>query len=279
MTTPRHRSTAPRARLRRLPFARDAAALRLFLDGLYERWNRRGRAHPDPVCFLHRFADPDDREVAGLAASALAYGRVAYIMKSVGTALAPLGDRPAQALDAAASVAEFRRRYDAFSHRWTRGPHVAGLLWAAREVRREHGSLGAAFRAGVEAGDADYRPALSLWVRLLRARDAAAGALLPDPADGSACKRLHLYLRWMVRRDEIDPGGWDGLSPARLTVPLDTHLHRLARDVLGFTRRGAADGRAAAEITAAFARLRPEDPVRYDFALTRWSMSGRTDLP
>lgn len=101
--------------------------------------------------------------------------------------------------------------------------------------------------------------------------------LLPDPAQGSACKRLHLYLRWMVRNDAVDPGCWRHVAPNVLVVPLDTHMHRIAR-ALGLTRRKQADARAAAEITAAFRTIAPTDPVRYDFALTRLGIRRDTAL-
>jgi uncharacterized protein (TIGR02757 family) len=102
--------------------------------------------------------------------------------------------------------------------------------------------------------------------------------LLPAPEAGSACKRLLMYLRWMARRDAVDPGPWQGVDPRLLVVPMDTHMYRVAR-ALGFTRRRTAGMRAALETTAAFARFRPGDPVRYDFALTRLGIRRDTDLP
>ena len=79
--------------------------------------------------------------------------------------------------------------------------------------------------------------------------------LLPSPEKGSACKRLNLFLRWMVRPDEVDPGGWSGVDPGLLIVPLDTHMHRVGLEA-GLTRRRQADMRTALEITQAFRRLR-----------------------
>lgn len=94
---------------------------------------------------------------------------------------------------------------------------------------------------------------------------------LPTPSGKSACKRLNLFLRWMVRRDEVDPGVWHDVPQSKLVVPLDVHMHGIAR-YLGFTHRKRADMRAALEVTAAFRRFAPEDPVRYDFALTRFGI-------
>ena len=101
--------------------------------------------------------------------------------------------------------------------------------------------------------------------------------LLPDPANGSAAKRLFLFLRWMVRRDEIDPGCWNGVSPSRLIVPMDTHMIRTCTERLGFLPQRkiqrksgvAVNLRDALRVTDAFRLYAPEDPVKYDFALTR----------
>jgi uncharacterized protein (TIGR02757 family) len=99
---------------------------------------------------------------------------------------------------------------------------------------------------------------------------------LADPARGSACKRLHLFLRWMVRRDEVDPGGWESVARSKLVVPLDAHMYALARR-LGLTGRGQADGRTALEVTAAFRAINAADPVKYDFALTRVGIRTEMD--
>jgi uncharacterized protein (TIGR02757 family) len=112
-------------------------------------------------------------------------------------------------------------------------------------------------------------PALSSFAREINVRACEQyNSLIPQPAKKSACKRLHLFLRWMVRSDEVDPGVWTGVSPAVLIIPLDTHMHRIC-GLLGMTARTQADMRTAHEITEGFRRVSPEDPVRYDFALTR----------
>ena len=104
-----------------------------------------------------------------------------------------------------------------------------------------------------------------------------SSSLLPDPDRGSACKRLHLFLKWMVRVDAVDPGGWTVLPPSALVVPVDTHMHRIGL-ALGLTERGQADIRTALEMTEAFSLVRPDDPVRYDFALTRFGIRPDLDM-
>ena len=127
------------------------------------------------------------------------------------------------------------------------------------------------FGAGLGTGDETVLPALSVFVDRLRELSGgtdAVASLLSSPEDGSACKRLNLYLRWMVRRDAVDPGPWTRVSQKLLVVPLDTHLFRIAARIR-LTTRKQADLKTALEVTRRFALLRPDDPVRYDFCLTR----------
>ncbi len=126
-------------------------------------------------------------------------------------------------------------------------------------------------------GNGDRAAGMGAMVEEIAGGGVACGRLLCHPAAGSACKRLNLYLRWMVRRDDVDPGGWTGVSPARLVIPLDVHMHRIGRG-LGLTQSRYANLRTALEITAAFRRIAPDDPVRYDFALTRLGIRSDTDL-
>jgi uncharacterized protein (TIGR02757 family) len=151
---------------------------------------------------------------------------------------------------------------------------VAALLGGMGRALRRHGSLAASFAACRD--ETCLCESLGRWRDLLDPSD-VCGHLVPDARRGGACKRLHLYLRWMVRRDRVDPGDWDALGPEDLIVPLDTHMHRVGRK-LGALGRKSCDGRAARELTDAFARLCPEDPVRYDFALTRWGIREEMDL-
>ena len=151
------------------------------------------------------------------------------------------------------------------------------MLWGVRRVQKKWGTLGACLTAHLTPGDETVVPALGSLVEEIAGGGVACGRLLCHPAAGSACKRLNLYLRWMVRRDDVDPGGWTGVSPARLVVPLDVHMHRIGR-ALGLTESRYANLRTALEMTAAFRRIAPEDPVRYDFALTRLGIRTDTDL-
>ena len=119
-----------------------------------------------------------------------------------------------------------------------------------------------------------YHNALDRFVRnLLEGAGMEKCSLLARPSLGSACKRLHLFMRWMVRKDDVDPGGWQWISPSVLIIPLDVHMFRAAV-ALGFTGRKTASCAAAFEITESFRAINPDDPVKYDFALTRMGIQG-----
>jgi uncharacterized protein (TIGR02757 family) len=240
------------------------------LDALYRKYNKRRFVHPDPLETVYRFASPRDQEIAGLVAALLAYGRVSQILSSVERVLACLGSSPYERLSRA-SARDLQDCLRAFKHRFTPGSEVAALLTGVKRALEELGSLEALFAAGVQARDESVLPALALFVEKLRAFSGGAlscPSLLSSPADGSACKRLNLYLRWMVRRDQVDPGPWRSVTAAKLVVPLDTHMFK-AGVLMGLTARKQPDLRAALEITRGFATLRPRDPVRYDFCITR----------
>jgi uncharacterized protein (TIGR02757 family) len=238
------------------------------LDALVEEFSDPRHVENDPIRFVRPFGDPSDREVAGLVAAMLAYGGLKVILASVAAALRPMGDHPAAWLDARPAREELDGVWPGFRHRWTRPHHLADLLWSARETRARHGSLDAAF-ARARRRARNVQDAAAAWVNELTGFTPALrdGRFLPDPARGSACKRLMLYFRWMTRQDGIDPGGWHSLRPSELILPLDVHTFRAARR-LRLTRRTTPDFTAAIEATASLAVICPHDPVRYDFALS-----------
>ena len=250
------------------------------LDGLYAEYNREDSAS-DPVHKVRPFADPRDREIAAFCAAALAFGRVASVLNSIDALLTIVGPRPAA----------FVRRFDPrdpppalprLVHRWTRGDDLGALLWILRQILEASGTIEGFFAEGLEPTHEDVGIALdrfstrALAFDLRRAygrvpRRPGVCYFFPRPSSGSACKRLNLFLRWMVRRDAIDPGGWTGVPASKLIVPLDTHVIRLGR-CLRLTRYASPGWRMAADITAALRRLDPHDPVRFDFSICHVGM-------
>lgn len=244
-------------------------------ETLYRDYNKRTYVSPDPLQFLYGYHPAADREVVGLIASSLAYGRVAQILKSVRRVLDVLGDSPASYL-AAVERAELEEKLSGFVHRFTDQREMVSFLCCIKTALNRYGSLENLF-FDKYGGDV-WNAAENFVSRLIACDDRESMYLLPNPARGSACKRLWLFLRWVGRNDEVDPGGWDRLTPAELYVPLDTHMFNICSS-LGLSARKSADRRASEEITAAFRIVCPGDPVRYDFALTRFGIRNDMTIP
>jgi len=238
------------------------------LDRLYSRFHSRNWVHPDPLECLYCFEHSRDREIAALIASSLAYGRVAQILKSVSFVLEKMEASPFLFLETSTSV-DILKLFRNFRHRFTSGHDLSQILIAIKKVLEEHGSLYACFLSAYDPFQETVLPAITFLTDEIRSHMIdPQNSLLPMPARGSACKRLNLFLRWMVRKDAVDPGGWSGVSASKLIIPLDTHMHRISL-LLALTKGKQANMKTAMEITRSFRRFAPEDPVRYDFALTR----------
>ena len=235
------------------------------LESIYHTFHRPCYLSSDPLCTVYFFDDPGDREITALFAAGLAYGRVPSILRSIKDLLERMERAPMQFVEEA-TVPEVRRALHGFQHRWTTADEVVETVLGVRQLRSRYGSLEAAFLKGMGDADPTILPALSRWVRAIK--QGKKNSLFADPVDGSACKRMCLFLRWMVRSDPIDPGCWSQVSPSKLIIPLDTHMHEVALR-LGLTRRKQANLRTAEEITTGFRNICPADPTRYDFALTR----------
>ena len=239
------------------------------LERLYRQFDRVGSAG-DPIHLVRRYADPVDREVAGFCAAALAFGRVASVVASIETLLRVMGPSPAT----------FVRRFDlsrhgrslrSFQHRWTGGDDLVMLFVILRRMIDSEGSIEGFFLRGYRSDADDVGQALdSFCARALDLVDASRSPgvryFFPKPTAGSACKRLNLYLRWMVRRDRIDFGVWRRVATSKLVVPLDTHVMRVGQ-CLRLTRYRSPGWPMAREITATLRQLDPNDPVKYDFSL------------
>jgi uncharacterized protein (TIGR02757 family) len=243
-----------------------------FLEGIYDYYNNSRYIVTDPVMFLHTQKDDHSRELTGLFSATLAYGRVAQILKSIRKVIQCVSLSPGCL--AAMDNRKINSLFADFKHRFTTGKEIVSLLYGCKKMYEIHGSLHTAFLSHYNKSHVTFIPALTGFIKELKSLGRIKkSSLLPDPEKKSACKRLHLFLRWMVRKDEIDPGPWQGLPASKLIVPLDTHMYRIAVNY-GFTRRNQADIKAAIEITREFAKINPGDPVKYDFALTRIGMTG-----
>ncbi len=247
------------------------------LEALYGKYNRREFVHPDPLEFLYPYEKICDREIVALVASSLAYGKVTQILKSVSFVFERMTPSPSVFLKRA-SLETIQQTFSGFKHRFTTSQQLSSMLFGVKRVLEGHGSLHACFMRGLNDDDDTVLPALTSFAgELSLCAGRSLGHLVPAPERGSACKRLNLFLRWMVRRDEVDIGGWENVPASKLIVPVDTHMHRICLS-LGLTTRKQADMRTAMEITDAFRAMAPEDPVRYDFSLTRLGIRDDADL-
>ena len=254
--------------------------LKPVLDQLYASFNQPDSA-TDPIQIVRRFTRDDDREVVAFIAAALAFGRVSSVLQSIERVLAVIGPAPA------AYVRRFDPRRDApafagIVHRWTRETDIVAMLWLLRQMIDRSGSVEGFFLEGYDPAADDIADALDSFSTRAMALDlkAAYGRIpkrpgvcyfFPRPSAGSGCKRLNLFLRWMVRRDALDLGVWTRVSPAKLIVPLDTHVIRVGR-CLRLTDYTSPGWRMARDITTSLRTIDPKDPVKYDFSVCHLGM-------
>lgn len=264
--------------------------LAVFLEQIRSRYHSEDFLGSDPLEFVHRYEDPWDQEAVALIAALLAYGNVKQIRRSVEDALARMARVSPSPSAFVRGLARDRSRrsraLQGFVHRFNRGEDLVLLLELLETSWSAHGSLGAHFVSLLNEADEDIGDALSAliaeWRRQLGRRGRGSFQyLLTSPADGSVCKRWCMFLRWMGRRDQIDPGLWteggalrstlpEGrwLRADQLVLPLDTHTGRISQ-YLGLTARRSLNWKAAREVTQALRACSALDPTRYDFALAR----------
>jgi uncharacterized protein (TIGR02757 family) len=251
------------------------AQIRNVLEKLYKKYNHRELISPDPLQFVYHYSKQTDMEVTAFLASALAYGRVEQIEKSLNNLLGRMGDNPCE------FVINFdrnkRKTLKDFKHRFTTGDDISDLLTLLKAAISRYGSMEEYFALGYNPNDKNIIPTLSKFCNSLldthtdrHKKQATRGLkyLLVNPAGGSACKRLNLFLRWMVRDDDVDAGLWKSIDKAKLIIPVDVHMSRLCK-ILGLYDRRTVSMSAAIEITESFAEIEPSDPAKYDFALSR----------
>jgi uncharacterized protein (TIGR02757 family) len=249
--------------------------LKAMFEGLYEKYNRHELIKPDPLQFIYRYSNPADMEIVGLLSACLAYGRVEQIQNDLNNLLGKMGSSPHD------FVVNFtnknRALFEGFKHRFNTGNDICDLLILLKGVLVEHGSLEKYFLLGFDPAHENTIFALMRFCDSLLdkyrmthqgRKSKGLAFLLAGPGLGGAAKRLNLFLRWMVRSDDVDAGLWRYVDKSKLLVPVDVHIARLCR-ILGFHNHKNVSLKTAIEITRNFAKISPDDPVKYDFALSR----------
>lgn len=257
-------------------------SLKQILDRFYREYNFQERILHDPIEFPHRYKSPEDIEVSGLIASCFAYGKVGLFKPVTEKVLSAMGKSPYSFL-----LSFNPKKYEKtflVKYRFNETRDIICLLFIIHELLKEYSSIESAFKRHHMPGDRDTRTGISALIDEIMSIDTSKvygknihphGLIqfFPSPIKGSACKRMNLFLRWMIRDRDIDFGLWRGIPKNKLIIPLDTHIARISR-CLGFTKRRSSDWKAAVEITEALKKFDPDDPLRYDFALCHHGISG-----
>lgn len=252
----------------------ERSELKELLDRWHDRYNHPGFVEGDPVSIPHGFSRKEDIEIGGFLAATIAWGNRKAIVKSARRMVALMDEAPYDFV-MHASESDLLRVKD-FVHRTFNGDDLLDFIRALRRLYREEGGIGTFFEKEY-ARHADLRIALSNFRRTFWAEEhyPHAEKHLSSIDKGAACKRLNMYIKWMVRRDAggVDLGIWTGIPASALYLPLDTHVGTVGR-TLGLLYRRADDWKAVEEITTSLRRLDPDDPVRYDFALFGAGLDG-----
>lgn len=257
-------------------------SLKQTLDRLYNTYDFKDRILHDPIEFPHQYKKSGDIEVSGFIAACFAYGRVDLFKPVIGKILSMMGESPHDFL-LGFNLKKQSRLFSGIKYRFNENEDILCLLYVLNRALKKYGSLEAMFRRHYKETDANIGEGLGGFIRGLIAVDTSpvysenirpAGFLqfLALPEKGSACKRMNLFLRWMIRDRDIDFGIWKGIPKNKLVIPLDTHIARISK-CLSLTKRKSQDWKTAVEITEALKRFDSEDPLKYDFALCHQGIS------
>ena len=249
----------------------DKKTLKNILEGLYRKYSHKKFIPPDPLQFVYHYKETADMEIAGFIAACFAYGAVEQIEKFLTALLNKMGNHPAGFIKNFST--QDKKFFKSLKYRFNTGEDIISLLEILKKVLTRYGSIEKLFLKGYNNTDKNIIPAAEKFIQNLfkiHNKKISNGLkfLLSNPAGGGTSKRLFLFLRWMVRKDEVDTGLWKKIDKTKLIVPVDVHIGRLSK-ILGLHNRKTVNLKTAVEITAGFAAICPQDPVKYDFALCR----------
>lgn len=257
--------------------------LKKILDRFYREYDFGSRILHDPIQFPLRYKNHNDIEVAAFMASCFAYGRVKQFSAVIETMLSPMGKSPYDFL-MHFELKKHAKLFAGIKYRFNENQDIICLLFMLGKVLNKSSSLENAFKRYYHAHDDTIEKGLagiiSIFLNIntssVYGQNIKPRGLLqffPSPVQRSSCKRANLFLRWMIRDEDIDFGLWTDMPKNKLVIPLDTHIVRISR-CLGFTERASQDWNMALEITEALKQLDAHDPLKYDFALCHHGISG-----
>lgn len=266
----------------------NSSSLKDFLDAKTDQYNRPSFIERDPISIPHRFSRKQDIEIMGFWAAVLAWGQRPVILKKTSELVEHMDGAP---YDFIRNHQESDlKRFLAFKHRTFNATDALYFLHFFRQYYQKNDSLEDAFLPDVASKlstetDAFLTEPFTVERSLIAFHDRFCGLTdffpertrkhIATPARNSACKRLLMFLRWMVRQDDrgVDFGIWTRLRPDQLVIPIDVHVNRVARQ-LKLLSRPQTDWKAALELTETLRQFDPSDPVRYDFALFGLGVEG-----
>ena len=258
------------------PILPKAFSLYEWLESNTDHFNRPSFIAEDPISVPHRFSKKQDIEIAGLFAAIMAWGQRPTIIRKANELMQLMEDHPHEFI--VHHKEKDRKRFNTFKHRTLQPDDVLYLVDFLQKYYQEHESLEMTFADAITSSDEDVYNGLTSfhnqmfsgpWI-LERTRKH-----ISTPERKSSCKRLNMYLRWMVRKDErgVDFGLWKKIKTSQLVIPLDLHVGKIARE-LHLLHRPVNDWQAAKELTNQLKQFDPVDPVKYDFALFGASAIG-----
>lgn len=260
------------------------------LDTLLARQDVQATITNDPIQFAHQYTNPKDKELAAIFASFLAFGRVSLFLPVIKKWMTLCNDRggPRKAVEEFGT--DDIEAFSTLAYRWNKNPDFVLVMFTFQRLLTEHDTVGRLIESLYDSDDIDLNDSLTRLMSKFETyavQSASSAGIttssfkdLPDgfkrffssPAKGSACKRWQMLMRWMVRNSNPDLGLWK-LPAAKLTIPLDIHVHSISQ-MIGLTTQKSANLKAARDITNRLRRIRSTDPVAYDFALAHLGISG-----
>ncbi|BCR21948.1 TIGR02757 family protein [Borrelia sp. HM] len=241
------------------------------LELIYSKYNKKEFVHPDPLEFLYKYTKQEDIELVGLISSSLALGRVEQILLAIDQILKPLGNQPSETLERLKKK-DLDVIYKNFIYRFFKTEDIVQLLMSFKKIKEHYFTIENLLYNIYKKNKNLVLSLDTLITQMEKMNGQSFGIILPKPSKGSACKRLFLFLRWMIRKDEVDLGIWNKFNPSNLIVPMDTHMTYISSKLFNIQINKNISLKKAIEVTKHFLKNNKDDPVKYDFSLTRFGI-------
>ncbi len=246
---------------------KPSQSLKELLDELVEKYETVEFIYDDPIQFPHRYRRVEDIEIAGFLASMFAFGNRKAFISKLEQLFGLFGESPYK------YVLEGDFDLGGLNYRFLAESDIIAVLEVLKVLYKYDGGLAGLFERAVISGDLMGYVCEYFYSHCSDKAGAGFYFAIPNPKKGGAMKRMWMFLRWMVRKSEVDLGVWNFISTAQLCIPLDVHVARISRH-LGLLKRNANDKKAVEDLTAQLRLFDCQDPVKYDFALFGYGVNN-----